>query len=202
MTTSAGQIVRGAMSAAQSDRSVSSRMPHFAISPALPSLRRSRRRAARRRCERWPEAACSEGASPLPRTCRLAQFWRGNEGLLLEKWPGYGNEESCHPGRREAEILRRSSGARSDCALVMPALGVVADLEDDERSILGRDRVRRCEQRRRPLPVNRPTANIWVVQGPGTILQRDDPVVYLTGHRAIATWSGASDGEVYAVSSK
>jgi hypothetical protein len=83
----------------------------------------------------------------------------------------------------------------------MPALVVVADLEDDERSILGCDRVRRCEQRRRPLPSTAPTANIRAVQA-REILQRNDPLVYLTRHRAIATWSGASDGEVYAVSSK
>jgi hypothetical protein len=79
------------------------------------------------------------------------------------------------------------------------ALVEVADLEDNERSILGR--VRRFEQRWRPPPVNVP-ARTYLSCGGWEHLQSTDSVVYLTGHRAIATWSCAPDGEVYAVSSK
>ena len=63
-TTPAGQIVRDAVGEVRSDRSCSSRMPHFTIGPTPPWSDAARRRAARRRRERWPEAARSEGASP------------------------------------------------------------------------------------------------------------------------------------------
>jgi hypothetical protein len=104
---------------------------------------------------------------------------------------------------RQPGILLRSSGARCEYPRPRSWLMALAELENGKRLFLMRDRVRalRCELRQRPArpPTSARTCGCC---RDNEHLQRTDSIVYLTGRRAIATWSSTADGEAYASSNK
>lgn len=165
-------------------------------------LRRSPASRRYRRDARWPEATRDEGcqhpATSLPSRVVLASQCVPVAGKIARLWPSV---------RLSAWQSKNPRSGGPPLVPLRPRSGH-ATAHDGRNVRDGRALDHRARQRARtPLraateravrSTTRARAYWW--RRDGNILPRTNPVAHLTGHRAIATWSGAADGEVYAIS--